>query len=196
MMSSKTRRVPQTLLTTLGFLIACGSRWAPSCSKDAISHQGWLLCVLSANSQLSPSSLCIFLAHTPCPAMVHIGYFELCSCCCPPHLTLHFIALFFPFFCAETSSHCASTHFRGGMPAMMLRIHRITYIHHAGAVKYTGVITFHSSELLDFPTTLGGLPCFCCMFHFTLINLVHISYFVQKLRHQHPHCTADFSPAL
>lgn len=57
------------------------------------------------------------------------------------------------------------------------------------AVKCTGVIAFHSSEPLDFPTTLGGLPCFCCMFHFTLINLVHISYFAQKTCHQHPHCT-------
>lgn len=57
------------------------------------------------------------------------------------------------------------------------------------AVKCTGVIAFHSSEPLDFPATLGGLPCFCCMFHFTLINLVHISYFAQKTCHQHPHCT-------
>lgn len=64
------------------------------------------------------------------------------------------------------------------------------------AVKCTGVITFHSSQLLDSPATLGGLPCFCCMFHFTLITLVHISYFVQKSRHRHPHCTTDFPTAL
>lgn len=63
------------------------------------------------------------------------------------------------------------------------------------AVKCIGVITFHSSELLDFPTTLGGLPCFCCMFHFMLINLVHISYFVQKTHHRHPHCSTDFPPS-
>lgn len=64
------------------------------------------------------------------------------------------------------------------------------------AVKCTGVITFHSSKLLDSPTTLGGLPCFCCMFHFTLINLVHISYFVQKnkMRHRHSSLHHRFPP--
>uniref|UniRef100_A0A8C9WRB3 Glutamate ionotropic receptor AMPA type subunit 3 n=1 Tax=Scleropages formosus TaxID=113540 RepID=A0A8C9WRB3_SCLFO len=56
-------------------------------------------------------------------------------------------------------------------------IHKITYIHHAGDCKMHrfGFLVFFSIL-----TTLGGLPCFCCIFYFTVISLVYITYLQWK----------------
>lgn len=43
-------------------------------------------------------SLHFFFCARPCPAMVHIGYFELCSCCCPPHTHASLHCTFFSIF--------------------------------------------------------------------------------------------------
>lgn len=131
-MRPKTLKAPQTLQMTLGFLIACGSPWAPSCSKDAISHQGWLLCSFSTTSQLSSSSLHFIVPYVHLhPAMVHIGYFELWFCCCSLNLTPPYTALPSHFFLTPLYIPLFSC----CMPAVMRCIHKITYIHHAEGCK-------------------------------------------------------------
>lgn len=162
-MRPKTLSVPQTLRTTLGFLIACGSPWAPSCSKDAISHQGLLSCLLLTNARPSLSPSLHFIVLNPFhSAMVNMGYFEISplaslGCTLLPS-RLSFLCPSFCLLFVAVTPHAG----------------RITDIHHEGCKMHRG----HYTSVRVAALTLGGLPCFCCMSHFTLITLVHVMYFV------------------
>lgn len=55
-----------------------------------------------------------------------------------------------------------------------------TYIHHVETVKCIGFLLLSAM--------LGGLPCFCCISHFTVICLVHITRFVTALQKTRAGC--------
>lgn len=192
-MRSKTLRAPQTLQTTLGFLIACGSPWAPSCSKDAISHQGWLLCSLPITSLSCPRHLSAFYSSIHihlCPAMVHIGYFEPRCFCCPSSLVFHFTALFSHFFVWNLTPMCIHL-FWSCMLAVMLCIHRITYIHHAEGCK------MHRGHYISFKVA-AWLPHDSWR---ATVFLLHVPFYGHQLGaynvfcayHQHHNCILYFS---